>query len=108
VYHTAEQMMSELMAQGLTQSGGGAGVDLDSLQKWVIGAVVAVIGIVVIWRMFKTYLKEGENSEGIKAEDHSKKQINNLVNAGITIGGVAVAGVVLSWVASMVISAVQG
>lgn len=107
MYHTAEQMISELIAQGLTESGGGSGVDLDNLQKWVIGAVVAVIGVIVIWRMFQTYLKEGGN-DAAKPEEHSKKQINNLVNAGITIGGVVVAGVVLSWVASMVISAVQG
>lgn len=100
-------MVSELVAQGLTDTGGGSGLNLDGLQNWLIGALVAVVGIVVLWRAFKIFLKDPGNDGTYKsAEDHGKMHVNNLANAGITVGVITVAAVIVAWVAQMLMSAV--
>lgn len=108
MYGTSLQTLTDLVAQGLTDTTGGSGVNLDGVQKWLIGALVGVIGVIALWRIFKTYAKDGGgDGADVKPEDHGKKQINNLANAGLTIGVLAICGVVIAWFASMVIGAVS-
>ncbi|WP_301850647.1 hypothetical protein [Rhodococcus pyridinivorans] len=78
-------------------------MDLDGIQNFLIFTLAGVIGLVVLWRIFKTYLSSND-SGGI--ESQGKAQLNNMANAGIAIGGLAVAAVFIGWVATLIMEAV--
>ena len=102
MHGTSRQIVTDLVAQGLTNSSGSSG--LQGLQNWLVPLLIAGVGIIVVWRSFIVYAK-GEKKDTPEAQ--GKSQLDNILNASIAIALIAVGSVVIAWVASIIMDAVN-